>query len=102
MSEIAPELVDRCIAFVRETAAHWNTADPIDFNERIAHAAEIVALLPEPIAPDLIAAREWYINRYPSQSLAWLRGPTFVEDHEVQAFMAGLKYARLSPMDGRE
>lgn len=56
MSEVAPEVVERMVALVRQIGSMTprTTAQDYWFPE----AAAIVALLPEPVDPDLIEARK--------------------------------------------
>jgi hypothetical protein len=52
--EIPAELVERMVALVRQIAGPWPLIDHVQRHE----ARAIAALLPEPVDPDLIEARE--------------------------------------------
>lgn len=65
MTEIAPELVERMVALVREIAADRFLRSASPYVHSFAKiAADIVAELPEPVDPDLIEVRKMLAERY--------------------------------------
>jgi hypothetical protein len=56
--EIAPEVVERAIALVRDMSAVKGILTEDGINEDYAEARALVALLPEPVDADLIEARK--------------------------------------------
>lgn len=57
MSEISPELVERMVAHFRSVHKHYEGYRDIE-NPHLAEVREIFSLLPVPVDPDLIEARE--------------------------------------------
>ena len=112
MSEIAPELVSRMIALIETVAANGkNTSSGVMGYADEAKA--IIALLPEPVDPDLIEARKIslaYGLPAALHRLTMRRTKAGEADGKVaiQSVLEALKRgreleaARLSPMDGRE
>lgn len=58
MSEIEPETVDRMVALIRRVAAELDHYHGYAANAMQMEGRAIVALLPEPVDPDLIEARK--------------------------------------------
>jgi hypothetical protein len=48
---------------------------------------------PEPVDPDLLAAREWAVNKWPANAV-YYRGGHWDTTASMVAFLAGIKHAR--------
>lgn len=91
--DISPEVVEKLVAFVRNLASS-SSASPI-----FRQAADLVALLPEPVDPDLIEARKLAgaLNQGGSTE-QWLSGK-WDDGPAVQWHLAGIKRGRQLSQD---
>lgn len=102
MSDISPEAIERMVALVRERIFAYREWDADSFPNYITEARAIVALLPEPVDPDLPIAREIADDkRLARDSYPFGQGQS--DTHPlVQSALAGIRRGRELALKARD